>query len=304
MVVLRRQHLVRDGQQILGFVIGEIEVMRDPRAQARIGPEKSVHPVLVAGQYHHQVVALVFHHLQQDLDRFLAVVALVLGPVEVVGLVDEEHPAHGPLQDLLGLRRGVSDVLADQVVARDGDQVALPDVAQPVQDLRHAHGDGGLAGARIAGEAHVQRRRLRLKTEIHAQFVDHEERRDVANTALDRRQTDQIPVEFIEHVAGVAARQHVGDRAGLRLTGIRCGTRVRGDSRARTRAGGAGRDALPRNVVGGGRHLKRPWARASPASAPPAWHRRPCGSRAGRIWRCPRRRCRRRPRLRGECCPA
>jgi hypothetical protein len=41
--------------------------------------EEGVHPVLVAGQDHDEVVALVLHHLQQDLDRLLPVVALVLG---------------------------------------------------------------------------------------------------------------------------------------------------------------------------------------------------------------------------------
>ena len=40
-----------------------------------------VHPVLVAGEDHDEPVALGLHHLQQDLDRLLPVVALVLGPV-------------------------------------------------------------------------------------------------------------------------------------------------------------------------------------------------------------------------------
>jgi hypothetical protein len=116
---------------------------------------------LVAGEDHHQVVALVLHHLQQDLDRLLAVVALVLGPVEVIGLVDEQHAAHRLLEHFLGLRRGVADVLADQVVARHRDQMALAHIAEPMQDLGHAQRDRGLAGAGVAGEAHVQRRRLR-----------------------------------------------------------------------------------------------------------------------------------------------
>jgi hypothetical protein len=66
-----------------GAVVGEVQVVRDARAHARVGLEEGVHAVLVAGQDHHQVVALVLHHLQQDLDRLLAVVALVLGAVQV-----------------------------------------------------------------------------------------------------------------------------------------------------------------------------------------------------------------------------
>ena len=36
-----------------------------------LAAKNAVHPVLVAGEDHHQVVAVVLHHLQQDLDRLL-----------------------------------------------------------------------------------------------------------------------------------------------------------------------------------------------------------------------------------------
>ena len=36
-----------------------------------------LHPVGIAGQNDDKILALVFHHLQQDLDRFLPIVALV-----------------------------------------------------------------------------------------------------------------------------------------------------------------------------------------------------------------------------------
>ena len=45
--------------------------------------EKPVHAVRIAGEDHHQIVAMVLHHLQQDFDRLLAVVALILGPIEI-----------------------------------------------------------------------------------------------------------------------------------------------------------------------------------------------------------------------------
>ena len=121
-------------------VVGEVDVMGDARTDARDWLRKKVSMrSLVAGEDHHQVVALVLHHLQQDLDRLLAVVAFVLGAVQVVGLVDEQHAAHRLLEHLVGLGRGVADVLADQVVAGHRDQVAFAHVAEPVQDLRHAH---------------------------------------------------------------------------------------------------------------------------------------------------------------------
>ena len=109
------------------------------------------------------IVALVLHHLEKDLDRLLAVVALVFRTVEVIGLVDEQHAAHGALQDLLGLRRRVADVLADEIVPRHRHQVAFSGVAEPMQQRRHPHRHRRLAGAGVAGEAHVKRRRVGLE---------------------------------------------------------------------------------------------------------------------------------------------
>ena len=78
LVVQRRQHLLADREQFVVGIVGEVDVMRDARAEAGIGLEELVHPVGVAGENHDEVVALVLHHLQQDLDRLLPVVALVL----------------------------------------------------------------------------------------------------------------------------------------------------------------------------------------------------------------------------------
>ena len=68
--------------------------MGDARAKAGIGGEEAVHPLAIAGEDHDEVLALVLHHLEQDLDRFLAIVALVLRAIEIIGLVDEQHAAH------------------------------------------------------------------------------------------------------------------------------------------------------------------------------------------------------------------
>src|SRR6185312_11067694 len=86
------QHQLRDREQFLGRVVGKVDVMRDARGHAGVAAEERLHPVPVAGQDDDQVVTLVLHDLQQDLDRLLAIVALVLRTVEVVRLVDEEHP--------------------------------------------------------------------------------------------------------------------------------------------------------------------------------------------------------------------
>jgi magnesium-transporting ATPase (P-type) len=74
--VVRRlvEHQVPDRQQLVGLVGGEVKVMRDAGPHAGVGVEEAVHPVLVPGEDHHQVVPVVLHHLHQDVDALLAVV--------------------------------------------------------------------------------------------------------------------------------------------------------------------------------------------------------------------------------------
>jgi hypothetical protein len=195
------------------------------RAHARVALEKQVHLVFIAGENHHQIVAVVFHYLQQDLDRLGAVVALVFGLVQVIGFVDEQHAAHGLLDHFLGLGRGVPDVLADQIVARHGHQMPLAHVAEAFQYLAHAHRHRGLAGTGVAGEAHVQRRGLRRERKLLAQAIDQQQGRDLADAGLDRNQSDQFAVELVEHFLDVGRLEFglqihlvgVGDNVGLRL---------------------------------------------------------------------------------------
>ena len=160
--------------------------MGDARAEARIALEEPFHAIAIAGEDDHEILALRFHHLQQDLDRLLSVVALVLGPVEIVSLVDEQHAAHRLLQDLLGLRRGVADILPDQIVARDADDMAAPHEAEPMQDVGHPQRDRGLAGAGIAGERHVQRRKRGRERHLLPDALDQQQRGDLANPRLHR----------------------------------------------------------------------------------------------------------------------
>ena len=185
-VVLLGQDQAGDQQQFVGAVVGEVDVVGHPGGETRIALIEHIHPLLVTGEDHHQVVAVVLHHLQQDLDRLGAVVALVLRPVEVVGLVDEQHPAHRLLEHLAGLGGGVADVLAHQVIAGGGDHMALAHVAQAVQDPAHPLGHRGLAGAGTAGERHVQAGGRRLQTHLLARPVHHQQGGDFADAGLHR----------------------------------------------------------------------------------------------------------------------
>jgi hypothetical protein len=134
--------------------------------------------------------------------------------VQVVRLVDEQHPAVGALEDLPGLRRGVPDVLADEVVARDGDEVASLEVPESLQDLRHPQRDGRLARARLPGEAHVERRPVGGEADLAPHPVDDEQRGDLPDPALHRLQADELRVE------GLQGRVHRGE---LRRRGVQGG---------------------------------------------------------------------------------
>src|SRR5258708_22075102 len=114
-------------------------MMSDARPKTRIATKKFLHAVRIAREDDHEVLALVLHDLQQDPDRLLAVVSLVLGTVEIVGLVNEQDAAHGPLQNLLALGRGVTNVLPDEVITGDGHEMAFADEAKAADGVGHAH---------------------------------------------------------------------------------------------------------------------------------------------------------------------
>jgi hypothetical protein len=197
--------------------------MGDPRAHPRVGREERLHPVRVPRENDDQVVAVVLHVLQQDLDRLASVVPLVLRPVQVVGLVDEQHAAQGAPQDLLGLRRGVPDVLADQVVPGDRHQVPAAQVTQAVQQLAHPLRHRRLAGARVPGEAHVQGGPLRPQAEPGPHPVHDQERRDLPDPGLDRGKAHELVIEGGKDFLG-RGQGAFGGQVDQRVVGQRPGT--------------------------------------------------------------------------------
>ena len=96
-------------------------------------------------------------------------------------------------------------------------------VAQPVQQLGHPQRHRGLAGARVAGEAHVQVGPRRAQSEPGPHPVDQQQRGDLGDPGLHRAQPDQLVVQRGQDLvdAGVGARGgQVDDRVvGQRLDG-------------------------------------------------------------------------------------
>jgi len=205
-------------------------VVGDAGGHARVGPEEGVHPAGVPGQDHHEVVPVRLHELEQDLDGLLPVVPLVLRPVQVVGLVDEQHPAHRPLEHVLGLGRGVPDVLADQVVTGHADELPGAQVAQFAQQFTEARRQRGLPGSWAARKAHMQARPRRREAVTLPQLVDQQERGDLPDPVLDRCQPDEVLVEPGQqrgdaHRLLLGAQVHPGVRGERRRAGAACAGR-------------------------------------------------------------------------------
>jgi hypothetical protein len=100
----------------------------------------------------------------------------------------------------------VPDELTDQVVAGDRMYPWRPDVAQGMQDRRHPHGHRRLAGPRAAREARVQRGLGRRQSELPPGPVDLQQRRDLTDPTLDRRQADQLGFEGSQGLLGPGGR--------------------------------------------------------------------------------------------------
>ena len=87
------------------------------------------------------------------------------------------------------------------------DQVAVADVAELVQDRGHPQRHRGLAGAGIAGEGHVQRRRLPAASPIRLRSRSTSSSAAISRMrGLHRLQPDQLAVELVEHLADADAR--------------------------------------------------------------------------------------------------
>ena len=145
------RHLGEDVAQLVVGVVVEGDRGAEPAGEARVVGDEDLHRHRVAGDDHHQVVAVVLHLLHEGVDGLLA----VLVAVEAVGLVDEQDAAVGLRRDLRGLDRGLAEVAGHQLRAVDLDQLALGEQPDRLVDAGHEAGDGGLAGAGVAGEDQV-----------------------------------------------------------------------------------------------------------------------------------------------------
>ena len=134
---------------------------------------------------------MILHGLEDGLDGLAAEVVLPAGG-EGIRLINEQHAADGLLNDLLGLERGLPHVARHEAGAVHLHKLALLQHADRGIEPREDAGHGGLAGAGVAEEDHVQAhrwdRQLVLLTELaHLHEVD-----EVLDVPLDLLQADKV----------------------------------------------------------------------------------------------------------------
>ena len=137
--------------------------MGKPAGQSRIGTEKPLHQLLVAGCYDNQIIPVVFHGLEQRINGFLSKVVFTVA-AEGIGLVDEKHAPHGFSNHLFRFQRRLSHIAGHQTTAVCFHQVSFRQNSLFFQDLCHHPRQRGLAGTGASQKHHVQAQLLRPET--------------------------------------------------------------------------------------------------------------------------------------------
>mmetsp|Transcript_42785 Transcript_42785/g.119046 ORF Transcript_42785/g.119046 Transcript_42785/m.119046 type:complete len:354 (-) Transcript_42785:227-1288(-) len=150
------QHLVGDLQELVGGVIVEFEDRREAAAQPRVGVQQLGHFDTVTGDDHDEVCAEVLHEFDEGVQSLTAERVLAILADEGVGLVHEEDTAQCALHDGFRFQRGLAAVAGDEGGAVRLDQVPCTQQTDRLHELCDDPCDGGLAGAWVALEHHVQ----------------------------------------------------------------------------------------------------------------------------------------------------
>ena len=151
---------------------------------------------------------MILHPLHEGVDGFEAE-AVLLAAVEAVGFVNEEDAAEGALDDAVGQRGGVAGVAPHKVGAGHLHQLPAPQRADGLEVLCHQPGNGGLAGARVAGEDHVHGKAGGLEACRRAALLHLQVIRQTEHILLDRgkpHQRIQLGADLL-HRAGVGRRK-------------------------------------------------------------------------------------------------
>ena len=177
--------------------------------------DELLHQTGVARRNDDQVIPVVLHVFQQDLDGLTAEVVAVLLVDQSVGLVDEQHPPQSLLDGLLGLDGGLAHEAGYQAGAVHLHQLALGEDADGVVDPGQQTGYGGLAGARVAQKDQVEGHGRDGQAQFLAQLLHLHQVDETLDVLLHPLQAAQ-GVQLGQHLVQVRGRERlVLHRGGL-----------------------------------------------------------------------------------------
>ena len=180
---------LENGEHFIERVILKVQVAVKTGLKTGVGADEFLHQLIVAGNDHDEVVAVILHRLQEGVDRLLPEVVVAFA-VERIRLVDEQHTAERTLDHLLRLDGGLTDVPGDKPAAVDLDKLTLRQDAERVVDARHQTRDHRLARTGVAGEDHVERKIGVGKSRFRTAPKDGRHVDEVVHLALDLAKTD------------------------------------------------------------------------------------------------------------------
>ncbi len=200
---------------------------------------------------------MVLHELHERVDRLPPEVVLA-APGEGVRLVDQQHATERRLEHGAGARRGLADVAGDELRAVGLDEVTLRDDAEGAVDLAEQPGDGGLAGARVAGEHEVVAGLDRRQVALGADLLDPQQAGQPAHSSF----TWSSPISSSSSASSSSSGRS-GGSSGCRLL---VGGREREPAAAAT-AGWPGRGTPAASIACSSVERKRRWRRSRRATA-------------------------------------
>ena len=189
-IVLFAVH-VEDLLQFIGGIIREFNIFVKTGFQAGVAVDEFLHGSSVTGDDDHQVIPVVFHGLQDRIDRLLAEGILFIGG-QGIGFIDEEDAAHGRFDLFLGLESCLSDKTGDQSGPVSLHQLPLGQNADLFIEPADNSGNGRLAGSRIAGKDQMQGYRDRLQALVFAHLLDLDKIHQFFDIRFDRCKANQL----------------------------------------------------------------------------------------------------------------
>ena len=187
---LLADHHAADVHQLVRRVILEVENVREAALDAFVALHKAFHRRGVPGEDDHHVLVVLPELGQQGVHHDAAEVLLM--PLhQLVSLVDKEDVPPGPGQQRPHLLLRLADPLPHEHALLRPDDMSAGEDAPGGEDLADDLRDGGLAGARVAEEGHMEPRHVGREPPLHAAVREEDGVQVVPHLGLDLPEADQ-----------------------------------------------------------------------------------------------------------------